>query len=197
MGKCTDQETLYEDIEFCQGKKSLPGLRNHVYGISKRDILSWPTIVRSKKTSLGTIAVYDGDFELAADKKWHKLDLIPDENQIQVENQGTYGSKTFKVTGTFLLPGTEEEASGYIADANNDDMVYLAPQRNGKYRMVGCEAFSVELSLAQDSGKAATDTNSTTITATATDENPAPFYTGKIETEDGDISGADGTAITE
>ena len=89
------------------------------------------------------------------------------------------------------MPGTEEEASGYIAEANNDEMVYLVPQRNGKYRVVGSEAFTPELTLAQDSGQAATDTNQTTITAEATDEYPAPFYVGTIETANGDINGSE------
>lgn len=192
---CTDQETIYADIDFCQGKKSLPGIRNHVYGISKRDIVNWPTIARGEKAQLAQIPVYTGDFTLAADKKWHRLALIPNQGQLQVESQGTYGSKTFQVTGTFVMPGTEEEVSGYIAEANNDEMVYLVPQRNGKYRMVGSEAFTPELALSQDSGQAATDTNQTTISAVCTDEYPAPFYTGKIETADGDISGADGSAV--
>lgn len=110
-------------------------------------------------------------------------------------NGGTYGSKTFKVTGTAVIPGTEEAATGYISLANNDEMVYLFIQRNGKARMVGSEAFSPELTLSQDLGKAATDTNSTTVQAVASDEYPAPFYPGKIETEDGDISGATGLPI--
>ena len=41
---CTDQESIYSDIDFCQGKKSLPGIRNHVFGISKRDIIAQKTL---------------------------------------------------------------------------------------------------------------------------------------------------------
>ena len=99
------------------------------------------------------------------------------------------------MTGNAVAPGTEEEISGYIAQANNDEMVYLFVQRNGKARVIGSEAFTPELSLSQDSGKAATDTNSTTIQAVCDDEYPAPFYPGKIETADGDFSGATGLPI--
>ena len=62
---CTDQESIYSDIDFCQGKKSLPGIRNHVFGISKRDIVTWPKIDRSTKVSLAEVPVYKGDFVLA------------------------------------------------------------------------------------------------------------------------------------
>lgn len=191
---CTGADSIYSDINFCPGKKSLPGIRGYVYGISKRDILQWPT-VSSTPADLASAAKYTGDFKLAGDKKWHRIGLIPNESQLQVESQGTYGSKTFKVTGNAVVPGTEEEVTGYIALANNDEMAYLFIQRNGKARVVGSEAFTPELALSQDSGKAATDTNSTTIQAVASDEYPAPFYPGKIETEDGDFSGETGLAV--
>lgn len=195
MTKCTSANSIYGDICFSPGKKSLPGVRGYVYGIAKRDIMTWPTIGTEAPKTLADVAKYAGDFVLATDKKWHKIGLIPNESELQVESQGSFGSKTFKVTGSAVIPGTEEEVSGYIAQANNDEMVYLFIQRNGKARMVGSEAFTPELSLSQATGKATTDANSTTISAVADDEYPAPFYPGKIETEDGDISGATGLPI--
>lgn len=195
MTKCTSANSIYGDICFSPGKKSLPGVRGYVYGIAKRDIMTWPTIGTEAPKTLADVAKYAGNFVLATDKKWHKIGLIPNESELQVESQGSFGSKTFKVTGTAVIPGTEEEVSGYIAQANNDEMVYLFIQRNGKARMVGSEAFTPELSLSQATGKATTDANSTTISAVADDEYPAPFYPGKIETEDGDISGATGLPI--
>lgn len=195
MTKCTSANSIYGDICFSPGKKSLPGVRGYVYGIAKRDIMTWPTIGTEAPKTLADVAKYAGDFVLATDKKWHKIGLIPNESELQAESQGSFGSKTFKVTGSAVIPGTEEEVSGYIAQANNDEMVYLFIQRNGKARMVGSEAFTPELSLSQGTGKATTDANSTTISAVADDEYPAPFYPGKIETEDGDISGATGLPI--
>lgn len=195
MTKCTSANSIYGDICFSPGKKSLPGVRGYVYGIAKRDIITWPTIGTEAPKTLADVAKYAGDFVLATDKKWHKIGLIPNESELQVESQGSFGSKTFKVTGSAVIPGTEEEVSGYIAQANNDEMIYLFIQRNGKARMVGSEAFTPELSLSQGTGKATTDANSTTISAVADDEYPAPFYPGKIETEDGDISGATGLPI--
>lgn len=195
MTKCTSANSIYGDICFSPGKKSLPGVRGYVYGIAKRDIMTWPTIGTEAPKTLADVAKYAGNFVLATDKKWHKIGLIPNESELQVESQGSFGSKTFKVTGSAVIPGTEEEVSGYIAQANNDEMVYLFIQRNGKARMVGSEAFTPELSLSQATGKATTDAYSTTISAVADDEYPAPFYPGKIETEDGDISGATGLPI--
>lgn len=195
MTKCTGAESIYADVNFCPGQKSLPGVRGKLYGISKRDIVKWPTIGGNAPKDLASVAKYTGDFTLASDKKWHVIALIPNESELSVESQGTYGSKTFKCTGTAVAPGTEEEITGYIAQANNDEMVYLFIQRNGKARMLGSEAFTPELSLSQSTGKAATDTNSTTIQVVVDDEFPAPFYPGKIETADGDFSGETGLPV--
>lgn len=192
---CTDIESIYKDLPKCPGKKSLPGLMGQLFGISKRDIVKWPTLAGNAALTPQEVVTYKGDFVLAADKKWHRVGLINDQNSIKVESQGSEGSKTFKNTGEALIPGTEEEVTGTIALYNNDQMVYLFVQRNGKARVIGNPYFDTELTLSQDTGKTATDTNSTTVQAVCTDEYPAPFYPGKIETADGDISGATGLPV--
>ena len=154
---CTGQADLYDNMPFCKGQKSLPGIRHHIYGIPKRDVLTYPVIGGNAAASLDKVSSYAGNFALVADKFWHKVDIVPNDGQVKVESQGSYGSKTFKVTTTVNIPGTEEKASGYIAEANNEEMLYLVPQRNGKYRLIGSEAFTPELKLSQDTGKASTD----------------------------------------
>lgn len=194
MAKCTNA-SIYEDLEKCNGQKKLPGIRDHVLATSKRDILGYPTISEEPK-SLAEAVQTTGDFTLAADKYFYKVGIVKDNGKIEVENQGTDGAKTFSNKVTFAIPGTEEEATGFIDQMNNDEMIFLVPQRNGKYRIIGSEDFSPELSLKQDTGATATDANTTTVEATATDLHPAPFYTGKIHTADGDIDGATGKLVT-
>ncbi|MDD6553081.1 MAG: hypothetical protein PUF37_05780 [Prevotellaceae bacterium] len=191
MAKCTEKASIYEDLEKCPGQKKLPGIRDYVYGISIHDLVAFPTIPDAP-ASLKEAVTYKGDFTPAADAYFHKVGIVKNEGQMQVENQGTDGCKTFKETLTIAIPGTEEEATGYIDQANNDEMIYIFFQRNGKARVIGSEDFSPELSLKQDTGKTATDANTTTVEAVCTDLHPAPFYVGKIHTKDGDIDGATG-----
>lgn len=195
MAKCTKNASIYEDLEKCPGQKKLPGIRDYVYSVSKRDIVTYPS-VPDAPASLKEAAVAKGDYLLAADKYFTKVGIVKDDGQLQVENQGTDGCKTFKNTLTFGIPCTEEEATGYIDQMNNDEMIYLFFQRNGKARIIGSEDFSPELSLKQDTGKTATDANTTAVEAVVTDLHPAPFYTGKIHTQDGDIDGATGKLVT-
>ena len=182
MSKCTKNASIYEDLEKCPGQKKLPGIRDYVYAASKRDILAYPSVPDSPKTLKEAVQT--------TGKYFYKIGIVKDNGKIEVENQGTDGCKTFLNKTTFAIPGTEEEASGFIDQANNDELIILVPQRNGKCRIIGSEDFSPELSLKQDTGAAATDSNTTTVEASATDFHPAPFYTGKIHTADGDIDGA-------
>lgn len=192
---CTDDRDLYSDLPFCRGQKSLPGLRPSLYFIKKSNITAWPTRAGDDAASLAEIAKLVGNFTLAADKKWNKVELARDQQQITSEQVGNWPSYLFKTTGTFVVPGTEEAVTGLISELNNDDVVILAPQRNGKYRCLGNEDFNVKVTPSQDTGKAEDDTNATTLTIEILDEIPAPFYPGKIETNDGDISGADGKPL--
>ncbi len=192
---CTNEQDIYKDVDFCRGSRTYPGLRPYGYFIRKRNIVKWPTRKGSQATTLAEIATLDGDFVLVADKKWNKIDLVPDENEISSESVGSYGSKCFNNTVTLIVPGTEEEATGLAAQMNNDDVVFLVPQRNGKFRLIGNDMFLVDVKPNLGTGKKTEDANQTTLTITVTDEIPAPFYPGKIETNDGDISGKDGNVV--
>lgn len=88
--------------------------------------------------------------------------------------------------------GCDEEATGFCRMANCDDLVYLVQQRNGKYRVVGNEMFETNTKPAQASGAKETDTSGTTISVEVSDVCPAPFYVGKIVTDDGEIDASTG-----
>ncbi len=62
-------------------------------------------------------------------------------------------------------------------------------QRNGKTRLVGSEMYSTEVKPKLSSGEGYSG-GGTTIEVIARDISPAPFYTGKIDEDEGSISGA-------
>ena len=107
--------------------------------------------------------------------------------QLTSEAQGEYPSMTQLNKLTAVHPGVGENASALAAYVNNSDCVYLVETVRGKYRVVGSEKWQVKSTVAQDLGQGATGTTSTTLNVEATDECPAPFYEGRIETEDGVI----------
>lgn len=78
--------------------------------------------------------------------------------------------------------------------AINDELVYAQQDPNGRFRILGNEMFPVKTTFAQNSGAGATDSKTSTLGVEATDFCPAPYYDGKLETDEGDIKGSDGSA---
>ena len=191
---CTSVD-LYKSILKCAGQRYLPGIRPKVYFILKENIAAWPSVVNEVTTDMGDIAKTSGNFTLAASKKWQRLDLVDLKSNFHAASQGEAPSKTFLTTVTLVVGGTGEEITGFMKASNNDSLVFLVQQRDGKFRLVGNEAYDVNTSSEQDSGAAITDQAQSTVSLSVTDDCPCPFYTGKIETvDDGDISGEDGSA---
>lgn len=189
---------LYESLVHCKGTTVLPGLRPHIFYIPKSDIVTFPTPPNTVPSggTMGALATISEDFVLKADAKWKKIDIVASASNVNSESQGEAPSKTFNNTGAFRYPGNNAEAAAFCRQANADDIVYLWPQRDGQYRVLGNSMFETNTTPAQESGSAETDASGTTINVAVTDIMPSPFYTGKIETEDGDISGADGSPVT-
>ena len=166
--KCNGIPTLTESLVHCQGSRVQPGLRDHVYVLSKRDVVKWPkrVSVTDSGATMEKLATLQGDFVLKADKKWKRIDVIDSKAQLESDIIGEEPSKLYENKLTFLHPGVEEAATGFCQLAAEDKFIFLCVQRNGKTG------------------------GGTTIEVIARDISPAPFYTGKIEEDEGSISGA-------
>ena len=182
----TNCTSILKSLAWCQGTPELPGIKRRIYYIGKDQIVKWPTLAHDNRGRL-TAAAYVGNFVLAADATWKFIDILPDKSQLTSEAQGEYPSMTQLNKLTAVHPGVGVDASALAAYVNNNDCVYLVETVPGKFRVVGSEAWLVKSTVAQDLGQGPTGTTSTTLSVEATDECPAPFYYGKIETEDGTI----------
>ena len=179
-----DCSSVQRSLAWCQGKPELPGVKRRIYYISKYDILQWPVLQHDANGRL-TSATYIGDFVLRADAKWKFIDIISDKSQLTSEAQGEYPSQTQLNKLVAVHPGVDQEASAAAAYLNNNDNVFLVEDMRGAVRFVGSDKWPTKTSVAQDLGQGATGSTSTTINVEATDECPAPFYSGSIDTDDG------------
>lgn len=187
---------LYKSIKKCPGQKVMPGIRPKVYYILKSNIVVWPSLADAVTADMGDIATYTGNFTLAEDKKWLRLDLVDMKSNITAETQGEPPSATSLNKGTFVVGGTDAEITGFGRAAINDPLVFLVQDRDGKFRVLGNEMYDSIVKVSQDSGTGVTDQKRSTVEVEVTDLCAAPFYGGKIESaDDGNISGADGSAI--
>lgn len=187
---------IYQSLDWCPGQTTLPGIRQKVYFIKKSDILAWPTlpVLDATATDMAKLAQYTGNFTLAADKKWLYLDTLDAKSNVECTSQGDKPSRTFLNKATLKHAGKDEEAAGFCRQANVDELIFLVQQRNKKFRVIGSEVFDPDVKPSQKTGEGYTGESGTDLDVEATDVCPAPFYPGKIETEAGDISGADGSA---
>ena len=76
------------------------------------------------------LATNEGDLVQAADKKWQYLEVLTTKSNITSDSQGEKPSKTILNKATLLYAGTEEEATGFCRQANNDETINLSQQRN-------------------------------------------------------------------
>ena len=190
---CTNSANLYENVEHCPGEISLPGVRDHAYFARKSEIKKWPTLPLASAETLDKVAVYDGNFTMEDDKVFAKIDLVPSESEPKSEQVGAWGSYHFQNSITLVLPGTSEKTTGLITLMNNDDIIMLVPQRDGKLRVFGSEAFNVTVKPSQSFGKGTGDSVTTTIEVTAEDMAATPFYLGTLPVAGGTVSGEDDT----
>ena len=189
---CTDMADIYKNVEHCQGQVSMPGAIEKAYFIKKAKILKWPKLPFAEATDIDKVAVYDGDFGLAADAKFHRIDLMPNEMEPESEQVGAYGSYHFNNKATLPIPCTADNATGTMAMLNNDDIFIVIWQRVGTARFSGVRGFHTNVKPAQKWGKSSNDANQTSIEASCESLVPLPFYPGKLVTDDGEISGATG-----
>lgn len=197
MAKDCTTQGIYDSLNWCPGQHVLPGIRSRVYCIPKAWIAKWPKLpaIAPETLTMDKLATYEGNFVLLSDKKWFSIDLLDNKSGITSESQGEIPSKTFLNKGNLLFAGTDEMATGFCRQANTDQLVFLVQERGGKFRVLGSEAFSVEVKPSQASGEGVTGSGGTTIAVEATDICPAPFYPGNIELKAGTISGIDGSPV--
>ncbi len=182
---------IQESLAWCQGTPELPGIKRRAYYTSKGNIVKWPKLQHSTNGRLVS-AKMTGSFEMASDAKWKYIDVLPDKSQLTSDPQGEVPSQTQLNKLTLVHPAVGEEASAAAAYINNNDIVYVVEDMKGKWRVVGSEKWQTKSTVSQDLGQGPTGTTSTTITVEATDECPAPFYRGMLETDDGTLDCSSG-----
>ena len=151
MAKDCTTADIYQSLNWCDGQTVLPGIRPKVFFQKKSNIAAWPKLPKLEEAkSMGELATYKGNFTMAAEKKWLTINSLSAKSNVTTEVQGERPSTTSLNKCTIKHPGTEEDAAGFCRQAMADDLVFLVQQRNGKFRVMGCEEFETVTKPAQD-----------------------------------------------
>ncbi len=180
----------FDNLNWDDGNKSIPGIYNNAYCIPKRDITVWPAVIASPTTSAELVTLA-GSFTLATLKNWKKINTIDSKSPVVCESQGEIRCQTFLNKATLKTSLTNEAATAYAAKANNDDMVYLVREKDsGKWRVIGNEMFNTLTKPSLALGGEPTSERGMTLEIEVSDSIPAPFYNGAIVTDQGDVNPA-------
>lgn len=180
--------TNFDNLDWVDGQKSIPGIYPDLYFIPKSDIVTWPALPAAPASAADEVT-YAGDFVLAALATWKKINCIDVKSQPQSEPQGEVRCKSFNNKMTIVVSLTEEKATAFAKLANNTDLVYIYREKDsGKWRVVGCEMFSSETKATLNIGSTPTGDRGVTIEVSASDYIPFPFYDGSIVGDDGDVN---------
>ena len=182
-----ENTSIYDSLAFCTGQTSLPGLRKVVFYTPKRNIVRWPTLPESAINNMEEIAVYQGDFVMASDAVFKRIDMSLNKGVVDYEPQGEIPSRTFLNKGSFKHPFNNEKATAFARLANAEDFVFVTQQRDGKFRVLGNEMFETDTKVSGSTGEGTTGDVGTNINVEVTDVCPAPFYVGTLVTENGEI----------
>ncbi len=200
---CSAVLQFNRSLRFCKGAPLAPGIKPHIYAISKSDITTWPTRPSGTPSEDGLDSVTNGyvlsdNFVLAADKAWHRIDLVENVGTLHWETQGGQYSRTFKADFEVRFPDATDPQAAYLQyRAVNDDVVYLVPSRTGKYYLVGNPLYRTETTANATFGEGVdADDNGAAFAVECTDIFPPLHYSGNIVTEnEGTISGATGNPV--
>lgn len=182
MNPTCDTKSLYASVEACPGQKNLAGIRRRLYYIPKAAIAVFPTLPKlsDNNASMETFAKLQGDFTLEQGKYFSFLDLKDEASNVTFETAGEDGSKLYNNQANAIVSGMGDAIKGFSRMVLDDDLVYIYQNRDGRFCVLGNEAFKTHTSPSGDTGTEPTGATTTTVAIQVYDECPVPTYVGKI-----------------
>ena len=182
MNPNCDTTSVYESVEACPGQRIMSGVRRRIYYIEKTKIVEWPTLPSpsDQNVKMEDLAKYTGDFTLAENATFKFLDLKDEASNVTFEPVGEDPSKLFNNQANAIVAGQPDAIKGFSREAVNEDLVYVYQQRDGKFCVLGNEAFKCHTSPSGDTGAEVTAATTTTFAIQVYDECPVPTYVGKL-----------------
>lgn len=183
---------IQQTISWCEGTPELGGVRRSAYYICIADIVKAATLPKDSK-GRPTSATLTGQFEFAADCMAQRIDILPEKSRYQSDPQGEYPSQSQLDKLTLVHPSVGPEATAACCYINNAPCIFFFQDTQGRWRVVGDKNYPIKNTVTQDQGEGVTGSPATTISVESTNLVSAPYYTGKLQTVDGELDCSSGT----
>lgn len=186
MSECNSR-SIFGSIEACPGKKNLPGLRRRLYYVPKADVVSFPTLTAlptgstsGSQPTMADLGKLTGNFVLAEGKYFQHIDLKDEASNVTYETVGENGSHLFNNQANAIVAGQADEVKGFARQVVDEDIIYVYQQRDGKFAVIGNDAFVTHTAPSGDTAAEATGASTTTFAINCYDECPVPTYEGTL-----------------
>lgn len=184
---------IQKTIGWCIGTPEIGGVRRSAYYICISDIVQQAQIPKDAK-GRPTSATLTGQYAFAADCVAQRIDIDPAKSRYQSEAQGECPGQTQLDKLTLYHPSVSPEATAACCYINNSPCIFFFQDTQGRWRVCGNLDLPIKNTVTQDGGEGVTGSPNTTISVESTNLVAFPYYTGKIETVDGEIDCSTTTA---
>ena len=177
--KCFD----YIDIPRYADGDNMGGTTVKYYYALAADVDVWPTLPTwDGAATMDDLQVLTGSLTMKTSKNFFTGYMTPDTGQITSSDQGEVDGVSQKHTFKFFHPKMAAKLLGFIRATNNKPMVFVVPDANGTYFMIGSEQFPA---MKDPSGEVGTAENTAgrsgaTLNFTSYGNGPAPILPDTI-----------------
>lgn len=164
------------------GREAMGGYPSVAYLALLDDIETFPTEPDVETiTTVAAAAKLTGTFDMKAAKYFYTVRVKPRSIQFTPEGQGEVGGKSFKVKGSFFIPGIDDDSMGLARVLNNRYGVLVIPDPDGQNRIcIGTYNLPAEFGATGASGQAAADAKGFTFNFECDSFAPGWIYNGAI-----------------
>lgn len=160
------------------GEKATPGIKSILFFCLAADILTFP-VPSTAGTAAEAVTVVD-DIVFKTGKKWLRHYTTGQMGKVMSKLAGVEDCKGWENTVDISFPGNTPEMIGNLDIMKNSSVIFLAQDKDGKYRLVGSPDDPALISVGEaDSGDKFDSYKGVKLTARSTGA-VAWFYEGVI-----------------
>ncbi len=135
--------------------KNLGGVAQKVYFGLWGDVATWPT-EPSAPMDPEEAGIFTGDITMASGKRMFELYTTEDQAKLDMNPIGEEAGKGFEMVLNVFSPGLAKKILGFINAVKNEDLIFIVPDNDGQYYLMGNELRSAKFSGGDGSGTGST-----------------------------------------
>lgn len=123
-------------IKDLQNGENMGGVAMKGYYGAHADVATWP-VKPTNPATLAAAGALTGSIEMKEGKRMYEFDITDDTGELVIDPVGELDGKSFIMRYRFFQPGLQEKILGLLNATKNKNMVFIVPDNNGCYFVLG------------------------------------------------------------